>query len=320
MTQQQLLDSQESLLHWYATDARSKLPWRQTTDIYHIYLSEVMLQQTQVSRVASEYYPRFLERFPTLLELSKASLEEVFSLWSGLGYYRRAKNLHATAQLCPNGLPQTMQELQKLPGIGKYTASAICSFGYKQEVSVVDTNIARVLARFFALEDAKEKVLWSLADNFLNTQEPTSHNLALMDLGAMVCTPKNPNCEECPLSVQCLGKENPALYYKKKKMTYVDKELHQGVWIKDSSIAMVKSKEGMYKDMLELPSLEAFKYEDKTLGLFKHSVTHFRLKVYVYLIEELEEEVSWIALDSLSTSPISSLTQKALHIYKESLK
>ena len=319
MTNQQLLDAQNSLLNWYATDARSELPWRNTSDIYHIYLSEIMLQQTQVSRVEAEYYPKFLKRFPTLLSLSDASLEEVFSLWSGLGYYRRAKNLHATAQLASEGLPDTMQELVKLPGIGKYTASAICSFGYKQAVSVVDTNIARVLARFFAQVDAIDKDLWNLADQFLNVLEPTAHNLALMDLGAMVCTPKNPKCEDCPLFDTCEGKVDAAKYYKKKKMTYVDKEMHLGVYVKDKKIAMKQSTEGMYKDMLELPKLEAYRYEDSTLGMFKHSVTHFRLKVYVYLLVALDEEVTWVSLDALDNAPISSLTQKAMKVYEKSV-
>lgn len=319
MTQHQLLDSKKSLLLWYETDARSSLPWRKTSDIYHIYLSEIMLQQTQVSRVASEYYPKFLRKFPTLEALSKASLEEVFSLWSGLGYYRRAKNLHATAQLCPDGLPNTPRELLKLPGIGRYTASAICSFGYKQNVSVVDTNIARVLARFFACEDANEKELWIFADTFLNTKNPTEHNLALMDLGAMVCVPKNPECALCPLCKACLGKENPALYYKKKSKTYIDKELHFAISIEDKSVAMVKSKEGMYKDMLELPSIEAHRYEDACLGSFKHAVTHFRLKVFVYLVSVVEEDVTWVKMHDFGTAPISSLTLKALNLYKESL-
>ena len=319
MTQHQLLKSHKNLLSWYARDARNELPWRKTSNIYHIYLSEIMLQQTQVSRVEAEYYPKFLKRFPTLESLSQASLDEVFSFWSGLGYYRRAKNLHATAQLCPKGLPDTPQELEKLPGIGKYTASAICSFGYKQNVSVVDTNIARVLARFFAKVDSKDKELWSLADSFLNVKSAREHNLALMDLGAMICTPKNPRCEVCPLSQECEGKTNPALYYKKKKVTYVDKELHHAICIENNAIAMVKSKEGMYKDMLELPSLEAHKYEDSCMGTFKHSVTHFRLKVFVYLVEDLDEDVTWIALDSISTSPISSLTQKAFAMYEKSV-
>lgn len=319
MRDKQLLYAQEALLTWYERDARNSLPWRVTTDIYHIYLSEIMLQQTQVSRVASEYYPKFLQRFPTLLSLSEASLEEVFSLWSGLGYYRRAKNLHATAQLCPDGLPTTAKELEKLPGIGRYTASAICSFGYKQAVSVVDTNIARVLARFFAREDAKEKELWERADTFLNTSKPTEHNLALMDLGAMVCTPKEPKCEICPLSQACLGKKDPSLYYKKKSKTYVDKELHFGIYVQDNSIAMVKSKEGTLQDMLELPSLEAHKYEDACIGVFKHAVTHYRLQVYVYVLEEPQEDVIWVAQHFLDTSPISSLTQKALKMYTEHL-
>ena len=319
MTPKKLQSAQQQLLLWYEKDARNELPWRQTSNIYHIYLSEVMLQQTQVSRVAAEYYPKFLERFPSFKALSKATLDEVFALWSGLGYYRRAKNLHATAQLCPNGLPQSEKELQKLPGIGRYTASAICSFGYKQCVSVVDTNIARVLKRFFALENASDKMVWNLADEFLNTQSPTEHNLALMDLGAMVCLPTSPKCEECPLNGECKGKNNPDEFYKKSSKNYIEKELHYGVCIRNKSLAMVKSSSGMYKDMLELPSLEAHRYEDSCLGNFKHSVTHFKLKVFVYEIDEVAQDVIWVKLEDFNTSPISSLTQKAYKIYQKSL-
>ena len=316
MQHKQLLHSQTNLLSWYATDARDTLPWRQTSDIYHIYLSEIMLQQTQVSRVETEYYPKFLQAFPTLKSLSEASLEEVFSLWSGLGYYARAKNLHETAKLMPNGLPDTQDALLKLPGIGKYTASAICSFGYEQVVSVVDTNIARVLARFFAKEQVKDKELWQLADTFLNHKDTRAHNLALMDLGAMICTPKNPKCNVCPLLDDCKGRETPDLFYKRKKTVYVDKTLYYGVCIENEKIAMYTSKEGMYKDMLELASFDTPTDSMDFLGTFKHSVTHYRLEVYVYLIDRQERDVVWIDIKNLENAPISSLTHKALKIYQ----
>ena len=272
-----------------------------------------MLQQTQVSRVQADYYPRFLKQFPTLLSLSQASLEDVYSLWSGLGYYRRAKNLHATAQLCPNGLPSSMEELLKLPGIGKYTASAICSFGYKQRVSVVDTNISRVLKRFFAKEGLTEREVWGLGDSFLNKDKSTEHNLALMDLGAMICLPKNPSCDVCPLKECCKGKNNPDLYYKKKTMKYEDKKLYFGLDIKNDKIAMLEE-----NSMLVLPSIEP---SDSTplLGVFKHSVTRFRIAVSLYLHDFKEEEILWVALKNIENGPISSLTKKAINLYKKSV-
>jgi A/G-specific adenine glycosylase len=145
------------LLYWYKKDGRHHLPWRNTTNIYHIYLSEIMLQQTQVNRVMEEYYPNFIEKFPTLEELANAKEEEVLAAWSGLGYYSRARNLHKTAKQVKNKMPNEYKSLLVLPGIGKYTASAICSFGYHQSIVVVDTNIARVIRRFFALNDTNEK-------------------------------------------------------------------------------------------------------------------------------------------------------------------
>ncbi|MEA3523199.1 MAG: A/G-specific adenine glycosylase, partial [Campylobacterota bacterium] len=190
---------QKKLLEWYETYGRHELPWRNTDNIYHIYLSEIMLQQTQVNRVRDEYYPQFLERFPSLHVLANAEQNDVLSAWSGLGYYSRARNLHSSAKLSTKGLPSTQKELIKLPGIGKYTASAICSFGHNQNIPVVDTNIARVIKRFFALLNPPDKTTWKNASDFVNSKDPRHHNLALMDLGSLICLPKNPKCEECPL-------------------------------------------------------------------------------------------------------------------------
>ena len=179
--------SQNKLQEWYVNHGRHDLPWRNTDNMYHIYLSEIMLQQTQVSRVLEEYYPQFLEKYPTLMSLASAPQEDVLSAWSGLGYYSRARNLHKTAIACPESLPKTQEELMKLPGIGRYTASAICSFGHEQNIPVVDTNIARVIKRFFSLLEPKEVTLWSHAKEFVNNNESRHHNLALMDLGSLVC-------------------------------------------------------------------------------------------------------------------------------------
>ena len=268
-----------------------------------------MLQQTQVKRVMEEYYPQFLAKFPTLNALADASQDDVLAAWSGLGYYSRARNLHKTAQIIKTKLPKEEKELLKLPGIGRYTASAICSFGYSQVHPVVDTNIARVLKRYFALLDAKESIVWEYASKLLNTDAPRAHNLALMDLGSIVCLPKNPNCRECPLQLTCKGKNEPELYTQSKKTIYESLELYLGVCIKDGKIALHYSTQKMYKDMLVLPSVKPL--EDAYIGSFKHSYTKYRITVKLYHTEKILEEIIWVNLDEFENTPISSLTRKA---------
>ena len=301
----------KNLLSWYGKCGRDHLPWRNTTDIYHIYISEIMLQQTQVNRVMNEFYPNFLAKFPTLEILAKSPIEEVIAAWSGLGYYSRARNIHKTANECLTLLPNEMKELLKLPGIGRYTASAICSFGYNQNVSVVDTNIARVLKRYCGLLDVKDEVVWSSANTLLNLKEPRSHNLALMDLGSMVCTPTNPKCEECPFLSTCKGKEEPELYTKKKKTVYESMDLFFAICIKENKLALTKSTGKMYKGMLVLPSIDPI--DENLLTTYKHSYTKYRLTVYLYKIEDLaEDELVWINIEDIDTLPISTLTKKGL--------
>ena len=297
------------LLKWYETEGRHELPWRNTKDMYHIYLSEIMLQQTQVNRVRDEYYPQFLAKFPSLTALANAHQDEVLSAWSGLGYYSRARNLHKTAQTIEPQLPKSEKELVALPGIGRYTASAICSFGHEQAIPVVDTNIARVIKRHFALLEPKDATIWQSATEFVNAKEPRHHNLALMDLGSLICLPKNPKCQECPLEQECKGKSDPERYTQTKKKVYESLELFYGVYIKDDKIALQISKERMYKDMLILPTVDPL--EENFLGSFKHSYTKYRLTVNLYKMEECQEESVLLALDKLEDSPISSLTKKA---------
>ena len=301
-----------SLLKWYEQYGRHELPWRNTTDIYHIYLSEIMLQQTQVNRVRDEYYPQFLEKFPTLETLADASLDEVLSSWSGLGYYSRARNLHKTATLSKEGLPNCSKLLQKLPGIGQYTASAICSFGHYQIIPVVDTNIARVIKRYFALTNPTNELIWKKAEEFLNHQYSRDHNLALMDLGSMICTPKNPKCEDCPFYVGCLGKDEPENYTQTKKKEYETLELFYGILVKENSLALVHSTGKMYKKMLELPMVEPI--EEDFIASFKHSYTKYRLTVNLYKLENLEDKIVWVDLANLQNVPISSLTKKAIKL------
>ncbi len=315
LSEQQLQKAQQKLLAWYETNGRKKLPWRNTDDVYHVYVSEIMLQQTQVKRVMEEYYPQFLEKFPTLKALGDAKEEEVLAAWSGLGYYSRARNLHATAKLSPFGLPESLPELQKLPGIGKYTASAICSFAYHQRVGVVDTNIARVIKRFFALLDATEEHVYKKAESFVHHMYPTTHNQALMDLGSLVCVPNNHTCKECPLDATCKGKSEPELYTKKQKKVYEALELYYGIWFQDGKIALKQSVGRMYKGMLELPSVEPI--EEDFISEFKHSYTKYRLTVKLYRVENVKDEVFWFSHEEAEKAHISSLTKKALKILKE---
>lgn len=196
------------LLAWYARAARD-LPWRRTRDPYHIVVSEFMLQQTQVSRV-SEYYPRFLERFPTIGHLARARPKAVREAWDGLGYYARAANLHALAkQVSAAGgqLSGDPDELVNLPGVGRYTAGAVACFAYEKPVPAVDTNVKRVLERVFgnAERGMRNAELWRLASALVPKQGKRAwrFNQALMELGALVCVARKPKCPECPVNREC---------------------------------------------------------------------------------------------------------------------
>ena len=197
-----------ALRAWFRRNGRA-LPWRETRDPYRVLVSEAMLQQTQVSRVV-DYYDRFLERFPTLDALASAPPRHVRESWEGLGYYARARNLHALARSVES-LPSDPAELRKLPGVGAYTAGAVASFAFEKRAPLVDTNVARVLRRAFAPRaDFKtsrgQKRLWAIAEALLpRTGRATwTHNQAIMELGALVCTARVARCEACPVVTHCL--------------------------------------------------------------------------------------------------------------------
>jgi A/G-specific adenine glycosylase len=205
-----MLDLQNALLAWYA-QARRDLPWRRTRDPYAIWLSEVMLQQTRVETVAP-YWKRFLDAYPTVHALAEAPLDGVLGLWSGLGYYRRARMLHAGARQIVQGhggrFPGTAAELGEIQGIGRYTAGAVASIAFGQAAALVDGNVARVLARVFAVEEdvgrgAGLARIWRLAEALVVSRDPGSWNQALMELGATICVPKNPRCLVCPIRAAC---------------------------------------------------------------------------------------------------------------------
>jgi A/G-specific adenine glycosylase len=211
------------LRRWYARNARD-LPWRRTRDSYEVLVSELMLQQTQVSRVVTRY-GEFLERFPTLHDVARATPRRVMEAWDGLGYYARARNLHRLArEVTDRGrspharLPADVTELRELPGIGAYTAGAVSSFAYERRAALVDTNVARVLKRAFAPTiDSKssrgQRRTWAIAESLLpRTGRATwTHNQALMELGALVCTARVAHCDRCPVRALCssAGKPEP---------------------------------------------------------------------------------------------------------------
>jgi adenine-specific DNA glycosylase len=178
-------------------------------------------------------------------------------------------------------------------------------------VAVVDTNIERVIKRYFGLLGQSAEIVWKKAESFVNAVQPTLHNQALMDLGSLICLPQNPKCGECPLHVSCIGKDKPELYTQKKKTIYEAMELFYGVVLKDGKIALVASIGPMYKGLLELPSVEPI--EENFIAQFKHSYTKYRLTVKLYRLEDFEDEdAKWLDFDSLENAHISSLTKKAL--------
>jgi A/G-specific adenine glycosylase len=199
----------KKLLAWYARNARD-LPWRKTRDPYRVVVSEFMLQQTQVSRVL-EYYPRFLDRFPTVETLARARPKAVREAWEGLGYYARAANLHALARVVSKTydgtLPDNLEQLDELPGVGRYTAGAVACFAYEKPVPTVDTNVNRVIQRAFgnAERGMRNAELWRLASMIVpkNGKRAWRFNQALMELGALVCTARSPKCPECPVREEC---------------------------------------------------------------------------------------------------------------------
>jgi len=198
------------LLSWYQESARD-LPWRHTQDPYKVWVSEIMLQQTQVQTVIP-YYNRWLKRFPSLKTLAAAPLEEVLKFWAGLGYYRRVKMLHAAAKFVQSQLkgclPETAEALMQIPGIGRYTAGAIASIAFQKKAPLVDGNVIRILTRLYEIKDnvAKNdtlKQLWAIAEDLVPLHSPGDFNQAMMELGALICLPRNPACGACPVSSEC---------------------------------------------------------------------------------------------------------------------
>lgn len=204
---------QQRTLDWFDEKGRTDLPWQTPKDPYRVWISEIMLQQTQVATVIG-YFERFIRRFPECDALASATLDEVLGYWSGLGYYARARHLHQAAGILQRHhqgrLPERLEDLVSLPGIGRSTAGAILSLGYGQPAAILDGNVRRLLARCYQIEgwpghSRVQAVLWSLSESLVPRQRPDAFNQALMDLGALICLPRQPRCPECPHQNHCLA-------------------------------------------------------------------------------------------------------------------
>jgi A/G-specific adenine glycosylase len=226
---------QENVLHWFDHFGRTDLPWQQKISAYRVWVSEIMLQQTQVSTVIP-YYHRFMAAYPKVQDLAKAESDEVMHYWTGLGYYARARNLHKTAKLVSHQLdgkfPSTVDSLSALPGIGRSTAGAICAIAFKRRAAILDGNVKRVLARFSATDGWPGKTevmqrLWTLTEKYTPEARIADYTQAMMDLGATVCTRSNPKCTECPLNTHCRAYKDDRVHQfpgKKPKKTLPVKE------------------------------------------------------------------------------------------------
>lgn len=322
---------QDSLLLWYEKHGRKDLIWRNFkrdgSQAYEVYVSEIMLQQTQVSRVLKDFYLPFLARFPNLKELSIASESDVLKQWQGLGYYSRVRNMQKTAIICMQkhggNLPSSVYELQQLPGIGAYTAGAVACFGFGKSASFADSNIRRVLCRLFGLPHPKNREIENLAKMFLNTKSSFDHNQALLDLGALICT-SNPSCILCPFfPTQCAAiKTNPRDFEQRKKIIY--KELNIALCIvslPNGEIGFIRESGKLYAGLYNLPKLDSLGFiKAQYLGSFKHSYTKYKILANVYTSKldyknsQKLASLGIVFFPSDNLPPIANLSKKALKL------
>jgi len=317
--------------HWYKKYGRHDLPWRTTTDPYHIYLSEVMLQQTQVKTVLERYYFPFLKKFPTLEALGSAPLDDVLKMWEGLGYYNRAKNLHKTAQIVVTqgqtrgsapALPSEIEELIALPGIGKNTAHAVATFAYKKPVPIMEANVKRILCRLHQLKSPTDKALWEIAYNLVDKENPFDYNQAMMDIGAMLCTPKNPQCDVCPLKDICQGQDEPILYPTKKRRVVPTREQSIMLTIYNDKLSLTQRSGKFLHGLWGFPAVEVPLCASEYIGEVTHAYTHFKLlcKVYVYNVLDKAEEEHYFTTAQIRKLAISKVDDKILKLYLDTIR
>jgi len=341
----------QALIDWFLANQR-ELPWRIASDPYPIWVSEVMLQQTQVATVLP-YYHEFLKHFPTLRKLARANLQDVLKAWEGLGYYARARNLHKAAGVVINHhqghIPRSWQDFRQLPGVGDYIAAAVLSIAFNKPCAVVDGNVKRVLARLFAMKEPvnqspSKKIFQQAAAGLLDTQKPGTFNQALMELGAIVCKPRNPLCPTCPVQTWCKAYRNGRISEfprKIKKQATPQYPIAVGVVFKNERVLITRRKpEGLLGGLWEFPGgkinnrekaeaacIREIKEEvnlavrvDSHLCRVKHAYTHFKIQMEVFCCSYISGRVKlngpvdhrWIRLNQLDDYPLPKANHKFL--------
>jgi A/G-specific adenine glycosylase len=302
------------LLAWFDQHRRD-LPWRLDRDPYRVWLSEIMLQQTRVNAVA-DHYQRFLRRFPTIQKLASARESTVLAAWSGLGYYRRARMLHAAAKQIvkqyAGKFPETVEALRALPGIGRYTAAAVASIAFNQPVAVVDGNVERVLQRVYG-KNLTLEVLWGAAEALLGRERPGDFNQAMMELGATVCLPRKPQCLLCPVSDLCTTRGE--LHRPKKGSRQRKREIHYAFGCRNGSIFLVqRSKTAtLMPGMWEFPEIAVANGSTPAWFTLRHSIT-----VTDYVVRVMRGSVPkelggrWVRKSGITALPLTGLARKIL--------
>jgi A/G-specific adenine glycosylase len=303
-----------SLLTWYDLHRRD-LPWRASRDPYRVWLSEIMLQQTRVAAVVA-HYREFLRRFPTVKKLAAAREASVLAAWSGLGYYRRARMLHAAAKAIVREhggkFPGTVEGLRELPGIGRYTAAAIASIAFDVPVAVVDGNVERVLQRVVGRRLAGEE-LWIAANRLLDAKRPGDFNQAMMELGATVCTPRAPACLTCPIVELCAARGE--LARTRKPTPQKQREIHYDLNCRDGEVLLVQRPRdaSLMPGMWELPERTAKSISGEASLSLRHSITTTDYTVHVWRSPAPPAAVGkWIPTDRLKQVALTGLARKIL--------
>lgn len=337
----------DKIIDWYKENKRD-LPWRDTKDPYKIWISEIILQQTRVVQ-GYDYYCRFMEHFPDVSTLARASEDEVMKCWQGLGYYSRARNLHEAARVIAGKgcFPRSYEEVRALKGVGDYTAAAICSFAYDMPCAVVDGNVYRVLSRWLGVETpidtgAGKKLFASLADEMMDKSRPALYNQAIMDFGALQCVPSSPSCMFCPLSDSCvaLQKRLVDVLPRKERKTKVFDRYFSYIYVHAGAYTYIKRREAgdIWQNLYEFPlieteqdrgeeeifSLPALKnllgdYEIKSFRVvapeIKHVLSHRVIHAKCYEVELEEEDAvlpgfQRVLVDDLHKFPVSRLISR----------
>ncbi|MBN2282004.1 MAG: A/G-specific adenine glycosylase [Candidatus Marinimicrobia bacterium] len=349
MKEKRIVEFQNKLLNWFYQDQRN-LPWRQSSDPYLIWISEAMLQQTQVNTVIP-YYQRFVHEFPVVRALAEADLEKVLKMWEGLGYYSRARNLHKAAKMIVHDfegkIPSDYEMIRKLPGVGDYISAAVLSIAFQKPFAVVDGNVKRVLARLYCLDrpvndTQNKKVFQDKAFCLLNLEKPGDHNQAMMELGALVCKPKKPDCEGCAVQEFCCALKAGEVLNFPRQLIKAQTPLYHiavGVVYKDDKMLITKRKEeGLLGGLWEFPGgkrnpgesaedgcIREIKEETglevsviKPLKTIRHAYTHFRILMDVFICKYISGEVClrgpvdyrWITREEIPDYPFPKSNHK----------